>query len=64
MNQTRKEKDELFIKSLNKEIDRKIDIIEAGKMEPVIRMKKFDYVLSAIIIMASLILLVVQYCMI
>lgn len=50
-----------FIDELNKEIDKKIDLIENGKMEPVTRLTKGDYILSTIIIIISFILLVWAY---
>lgn len=50
-----------FLDSLNKEIDRKIELIEAGKMETVTRLTKFDYVLSVVIIIISFLALVWAY---
>lgn len=60
----RKTKRDEFMKTLNEEIDRRIQIINAGEMEPVIRMKKFDYVLSGIIMAVSFVSLVGVYFMI
>lgn len=50
-----------FMDELNKEIDKKIDLIENGKMEPVTRLTKFDYTLSLVIIIISFIALVWAY---
>lgn len=50
-----------FLDELNKEIDKKIDMIETGNMEYVVRLKKADYAVSLIIILISLIALVWAY---
>lgn len=50
-----------FLDELNKEIDKKIDMIETGNMEHVVRLKKADYAVSLIIILISLIALVWAY---
>lgn len=52
-----------FMDNLNIAIDRKIEQIEAGKMEPVTKMRKSDYEISALITTLSLVaLIVVYYC--
>lgn len=51
----------IFLDSLNKEIDRKIALIEAGKMEMVTRLTAFDYILSVVITIISFVAMVWAY---
>lgn len=57
----KKEEREKFMNNLNKAIDHKIAMIDAGKMEPVPRFTKFDFALSAIISLSSLVALILAY---